>query len=136
MNEDQLRISDAERDQAAAALGEHFAQGRLTADEHTERLDRIWAARTRGELRPIFRDLPGSASGTRARPDLVSPAVWRPRRGGYPAYWSGRRRGWPVPIVPVLAVLVLLTILTHIPFVAIGLLVLLFVVVRRRVRRV
>ena len=48
MSGEQLRLSDAERDQAAAALGEHYAQGRLTQEEHAERLDRIWAARTRG----------------------------------------------------------------------------------------
>ena len=51
---DQLRLSDAERELAAADLGEHFAQGRLTLDENAERLDRIWAARTRGEIPPIF----------------------------------------------------------------------------------
>ena len=46
MNE-HLRMSDAEREQAAGELGEHYVQGRLTAEEHSERLDQIWAARTR-----------------------------------------------------------------------------------------
>ena len=58
MNE-HLRMSDAEREQAAGELGEHYVQGRLTAEEHSERLDQIWAARTRAELAPIFQDLPG-----------------------------------------------------------------------------
>ena len=58
MIEETLRLSDAERDAAAADLGEHFAQGRLTADEHGERLEQIWSAKTRGEIAPIFRDLP------------------------------------------------------------------------------
>ena len=30
MNDQDLRISDAEREQAAADLGEHYAQGRIT----------------------------------------------------------------------------------------------------------
>ena len=43
--ERRLRIGDAEREQAAADLGEHFAQGRLSADEHAERLDQVCAPR-------------------------------------------------------------------------------------------
>ena len=62
---DQLRIGDAEREQAAADLGEHFAQGRLTADEHAERLDQVMRARTRAELAPLFSDLPGGTYGVR-----------------------------------------------------------------------
>ncbi len=66
--DDHLRMSDAEREQAAAALGEHYAQGRLTTEEHSERLDRIWAAKTRAEVTPIFRDLPGPAAPPRPQP--------------------------------------------------------------------
>ena len=58
MTDQTIRLSDAEREAAAADLGEHFAQGRLTADEHAERLEQVWAAKTRGEVAPIFRDLP------------------------------------------------------------------------------
>jgi hypothetical protein len=60
-----LRLSDAERDEAARRLGDHFAEGRLTADEHGERSERLWAARTYADLGPLFRDLPG---GTPIRP--------------------------------------------------------------------
>lgn len=107
MSERQLRIGDAEREVAAAALGEHFAQGRLTLDEHAERLDQVWAARTRGDLEPVFRDLPG-------RPGRSGRSVPRTVRPG--------PRGWPVPVFPLLALLVVLTVLTHLPFVLIGLL--------------
>ena len=31
---EQLRLSDAERETASQSLGEHYAQGRLDADEH------------------------------------------------------------------------------------------------------
>jgi hypothetical protein len=70
-----LRVSDAEREHAAAALREHLAQGRLTLDELTERLDRIYAARTRTELDRVSEDLPAQARrlpSRRARRFLVA----------------------------------------------------------------
>jgi Flp pilus assembly protein TadB len=65
---DRLRIGDAERDAAARELGEHFAMGRITADEHSERLEQIWAARTAADLTPAFRDLPRPRVGAQPRP--------------------------------------------------------------------
>lgn len=53
-----LRIGDADRDATAAILSEHFAQGRLTLDELTERLDAAFTATTRRELSRATRDLP------------------------------------------------------------------------------
>ena len=53
-----VRASDAERDSAAAALQEHFVQGRLTLGELQERLDSVLAARTHGQLDQIFSDMP------------------------------------------------------------------------------
>ena len=89
-----VRLSDNERDRAAAELSEHYAQGRLDAEEHAERLDAIWTARTQADLAPIFEDLP-------------RPVLDRPARG----------RGWhPVPFLPVAALLVLLSVVTHLPF--------------------
>ena len=90
MSDEQLRISDAEREQAAAALGEHYAQGRLTADEHAERLDQIWAASTRAELPPVFRDLPGPARRT----PTVSRSAWS-RRGRFAGPAARSPRGAP-----------------------------------------
>jgi hypothetical protein len=105
--DEHLRIGDQEREQAATALGEHYAQGRLTTEEHSERLDRIWAAKTRSELAPIFRDLPGP--GTPPRPARVT-ARPAPRR----------RRRFPLPLVVLLAVLVAITVLTNLPLILIG----------------
>lgn len=122
--DDQLRISDAEREAAAAELGEHYAQGRITPEEHAERLDRIWASRTRGELAPVFRDLPGRYGPVAPRTGSRRPAYWAP---GPPF-----RRGVPGPVLAVLAVLLVLTIVTHVPLVLAGVLVLLFVAARRR----
>jgi len=56
----EMRVSDAERDAAAAELREHFASGRLTQDELNERLDQAFAAKTRGDLNALFTDLPSS----------------------------------------------------------------------------
>lgn len=54
-----VRAGDADRDAAAAALGEHFAQGRLTLDELHARLDATLTATTHGELSQAALDLPG-----------------------------------------------------------------------------
>lgn len=80
---DRLRIGDAERETAAHELGEHFALGRITADEHAERLEQIWAARTSADLAPVFRDLP-RAQQERSRPARPERAP-RPGRGRRPA---------------------------------------------------
>ena len=53
-----LRIGDADREAAAAALGEHFAQGRLTLDELLARLDATFTATLRSEIARTTRDLP------------------------------------------------------------------------------
>jgi DNA-binding MarR family transcriptional regulator len=77
-----VRAGDADREAAAAALGEHFAQGRLTLDELNTRLDATLTAITHGELSRAARDLPDLTMlparvsfprGTRAR-------TGRPRR--------------------------------------------------------
>lgn len=76
-----LRIGDAERDEVAAALREHYAQGRLTPEELDERLEATLAARTTDELTRILDDLP---------------------RGGHPAGgspWQGVTDGYRPPPV-------------------------------------
>jgi hypothetical protein len=54
-----LRIGDAERDAAAADLGEHYAAGRLSLDELNERLDAVFSSKTFGQLTRVMSDLPG-----------------------------------------------------------------------------
>jgi hypothetical protein len=61
-----LRASDADRDRAAAVINHAMAEGRLTADEHSERLDAIYAARTHADIVPLIDDLPGQALATPA----------------------------------------------------------------------
>ncbi|TQL67944.1 uncharacterized protein DUF1707 [Nocardioides albertanoniae] len=60
-NLDNLRVSEAEREEASARLAEHYSTGRLTDDDYYERLDAIWSARVRADLDTLFADLPRSA---------------------------------------------------------------------------
>ena len=52
-----LRASDADRDRVLALLGEAMSDGRLTAEEHSERIQRAFSARTLGELAELTADL-------------------------------------------------------------------------------
>ena len=52
-----LRASDTDRDRVVALLGEALTDGRLTADEHAERIQRAFTARTLGELAELTTDL-------------------------------------------------------------------------------
>lgn len=98
-----LRIGDAERDRAAAELGEHYAQGRLTREEHHERLDGIWSARTYADLGPLFADLPGWPTPTVRMSTASVPSAPR------------RRRHLPGALLVVLAVLLGVVVLAHLP---------------------
>jgi hypothetical protein len=53
-----MRASDADRDHVAEALREAYAEGRLDAEEHSERIDLVYKAKTLGELAPLLSDLP------------------------------------------------------------------------------
>ena len=45
-----LRASDADRDQVATLLSTAYAEGRLTREEHDERIDQLMAAKTFDDL--------------------------------------------------------------------------------------
>jgi hypothetical protein len=78
-----MRVSDADREATAAELREHYAAGRLTLDELNERVNKAFAATTRGDLSTIMHDLPS------LRPGTTPPATGQPSSG---AGWSGQ--GW------------------------------------------
>jgi Domain of unknown function (DUF1707) len=59
--DDRFRASDADRDRATALLRDHFAAGRLTAQELDERLAAALNAKTAGDLRRVLADLPEPA---------------------------------------------------------------------------
>ena len=81
------RAADRDRDEVAVILGEALATGRLTSEEHAERLEAVYAARTYGDLEPITRDLPRERTGGVVLPDTtarqeVSATLSKVHRGG------------------------------------------------------
>lgn len=62
-----VRASDAERERVATEIREHFAQGRLDAEELADRLQRAYAARTRRDLDELRADLPRLPVAVKAR---------------------------------------------------------------------
>lgn len=68
----ELRASDADRDRIAQILGDALAEGRLTAEEHSDRLDTLYAVKTVGELEVLVRDLP-APGGAHASPAYATP---------------------------------------------------------------
>ena len=84
--DDQIRISDADRDKVADRLRDHFAEGRLSRDELDERIAATLTARTVGDLRAIMADLPGPGMAPWRAPRPApsppgAPLVFRYRRG-------------------------------------------------------
>ncbi|MFK4087848.1 DUF1707 domain-containing protein [Kribbella sp. NPDC020789] len=123
---DDMRIGDAEREEAVRRLGEHYESGRLTADEHSERVEAALRAKTKSELGAVFTDLPfeeraeaprqappkGAAFGMVPRPLLVAlgiiavlASVACAVGGGHPHQqaWGG---GHPHPPVFLIAAIV------------------------------
>ncbi|MEU5879638.1 DUF1707 domain-containing protein [Spirillospora sp. NPDC047279] len=71
-----MRASDSDRDKVADRLREALAEGRITPEEHAERIDVVYAAKTYAELEPVLRDLPGeqAESTVRLTKDTAEPA--------------------------------------------------------------
>jgi hypothetical protein len=92
-----LRASDADRDRAASVLSSAMAEGRLTAEEHSDRLDGIYAAKTNADIVPYLADLPAYVPGSAVapRPATGTPAV-PGRKDRIVAIMSGvtRRGAW------------------------------------------
>jgi hypothetical protein len=83
-----MRASDADRDRVAQILRTAFEEGRLTIDEHSERIEALYAAKTMGELEPLTFDLPVAGR----RPDLTKPrSVPGPRPFAYRVAPTGDR---------------------------------------------
>ncbi len=111
-----VRIGDTEREGAAWALGEHYAEGRLTESEYDERTTTAWAARTHADLAPLFSDLP--LPHGRPAPAPAWSTSQPPRRPVAPRA-QRRHRPW----VPLLVLLVVLAALDLMPLVVIALVV-------------
>ncbi len=78
---DDVRASDEDREGAAGEIREHFAAGRLTEEELSERIQTVYAARTIGELRALLVDLPALPAGpVQQRADLAARRAHLQRR--------------------------------------------------------
>lgn len=71
-----LPVDDGERDRLSTRLNAAFEAGTLDADEYRTRLDRLFAARTLGELVPVVEGL--APLPTYAEPGLVASSGGRP----------------------------------------------------------
>lgn len=94
-----LRVSDAERDRCAAALREHYADGRLDDGELEERLSAATRAQTQRDLRAVVRDLPRPRrSSPLGRAAVRTHAVaFTLVNGGLVGIWAATGEGtfWP-----------------------------------------
>jgi Domain of unknown function (DUF1707) len=81
-----MRVGDTEREATVTELREHFASGRLTQEEFNERVDEAFAAKTRGDLKSVMRDLPS------VRPPVPTAASsGSGSRSGYDSGFHGSR---------------------------------------------
>lgn len=69
------RLSDAERDEAVGRLAQANVEGRLTTEEFGERSAAARRAVTRGDLVPLFADLPESTAPENQVPLVTGPGV-------------------------------------------------------------
>jgi hypothetical protein len=105
-----LRASDADRDTAAAVINNALAEGRLTTDEHSDRLDAIYAAKTHAELVPLLDDLPGQGQRAAMMPSAAAASadlVPSRRHGRIISIFAGasRKGTWhPEPVIDMLTV--------------------------------
>ncbi|MFD2422115.1 DUF1707 SHOCT-like domain-containing protein [Amycolatopsis pigmentata] len=110
MDSPEIRIGDADREQALHALGEHMSHGRLTIDEYGERSAKVTAAKTRGDLGALFTDLPephprfgtGTPTAEQAAPapaTSTQPATWTDRPLNQRAVAAGVPLFWVVAVI-------------------------------------
>jgi hypothetical protein len=148
---DEMRASDADRERVVQALQEQVGEGRLTLAEFEERSGEAYQAKTVGELRVLFKDLPHDPLAPPVQPQapwqqaFPLPAIppWAQRT--FPSYPQQRRPLPPArrgsPLAAVMLVLVgllvlqgVLAVALHVFFPIIPLVFLLFVL-RPRGRR-
>jgi len=98
-----LRISNADREAAAASLREHFAEGRLTLEEFQHRLGAVFGATTDHDLTAITADLPAAPPG---RGRIAQSAA-----AGYQAGGQNQRPwSWPRAVAGLIVIILSLII--------------------------
>ncbi|MGB6180217.1 MAG: DUF1707 domain-containing protein [Rhodococcus sp. (in: high G+C Gram-positive bacteria)] len=113
-NSPDVRIGNAERERAFSLLSEHYAAGRLGTSEFDERSAAVSAAVTRGELVPLFDDLPGGIDSPASTGKAAAAPV--------PAETEGRDwRAAVMAVVPIAAVILFFVTGTWLWFLAVPL---------------
>jgi hypothetical protein len=89
-----VRASDADRDRVIDVLRAATADGRLTADEFSERMEAALSSRTFRELAPLTADLAATPASRAPEPAPVKDVIRIDQRGG-----TVQRTGrWLVPL--------------------------------------
>jgi hypothetical protein len=70
-----VRVSDADREHIVGVLREAFAEGRLTAEEHSARVGQAYGARTYAELAAVSADLPAGSLASPPAPVSRTPVT-------------------------------------------------------------
>jgi hypothetical protein len=154
-----IRIGDSEREDAVKRLGEHYEAGRLSADEHSERVEQALRAKTAADLNGLFADLPGThQAAADASESWAGPWGWRKppwtapenaagAAGPGAGQFAGQRPEWarrgflgrvPLPLLIVLGVIGALASIGcvvgggHPPILPLALIVAAVIIVRKR----
>jgi Domain of unknown function (DUF1707)/Domain of unknown function (DUF4190) len=70
-----VRASDADRDRVIDVLSQAFAEGRLSTEELSARVDDVYSARTYAELAAVSADLPSAPPASPPVPGPGGPAA-------------------------------------------------------------
>jgi hypothetical protein len=116
-NADQnLRVSDAERQAVADRLAVHYADGRLDQAEFDERAGRAMSAKTRADLDGLLDDLPEPPGTLGAGPASGAPGIPAFSNGG--AMTRRHRHNHPLIALAIFAVIILS--LGHVVWIAVS----------------
>ena len=112
-NDDQnMRVSDAERQAVADRLAAHYADGRLDQGEFDERCGQAMSAKTRADLEGLLDDLP-EPPGTLGTGPGGAPGI-------PPAATMVRKHGHRHPVLAVALVVIVVISLAHAMFWVLG----------------
>lgn len=104
------QVSAQEREQLTKRLNDAFADGKLTQDDYSSRLDALYAAQRLGDLVPVVESLPAVQSYT--EPAMVQQAGGQPGEVSVPASNGSRMTvalvGGIAAIVIILVILLLI----------------------------
>lgn len=114
VDQPEMRLSDAERQEALDALSEHVRTGRIDLVEFDERSQKVSTAKFRKDLEALFSDLPEPQpsvlrSVRRLPPQQPHRPQPVPRASAPPMTWQQRLASSAVPIAAIVAAILFFT---------------------------